>query len=75
MKRFKWIVEIEIDKHWVEDGFNITKDSIKDRVAHMVPFANSFEYSGKVLASPPEREIAKAQGYKTLKEYRKSLRR
>jgi len=63
MKTYKWIIEVEVDETWVEDGFNLTDDSAKELVANALPFAYGHEFSAKVIKSPTEQAIKKAQGY------------
>ena len=64
--KLKWTIEIGVDKRWVEDGFDITKDNIIDKLQTLLPYAYSNELSGKILKSPTRREIRTMQGYKTL---------
>ena len=63
LKRFKWIVEIEVDEKWVADGFDLTEDNIINRLQDMLPFAISDEISGKILKAPSKKAIRVAQGY------------
>lgn len=62
MARLKWTVEIEVDETWVADGFDLTPDNIKERVAEMLPHAYGSEFDAKVIKAPSKQSIAKAQG-------------
>jgi hypothetical protein len=63
MKRYKWTVEIFVDKSWVADGFNLTNERAKEMVAKALPFAYNGEFSARVIQRPDKKEIRKAQGY------------
>ena len=62
MKTFKWVVEFEVTKNWVEDGFNITEDRANDMIANALPYAYGSEYKATVIKSPSAKLIAKVQG-------------
>jgi hypothetical protein len=62
-KRFKWVVEIEVDEKWVADGFDLTNENITDRFQDMLPYATSNEVSGKILKAPSKKAIRVVQGY------------
>lgn len=68
----KWIVQIEVDKAWVADGFDLHAGNVHERMRQLLPHAFGYEMKAKVLAAPDERKIAKAQGYPTIKEYKKA---
>ena len=68
-KKFKWVVEIEVDEVWVADGFNLTEDRMHDIMCDALPFAYGFEIDTKVLDAPSNKRIAKAQGYKSVKDF------
>ena len=72
MKKYKWIIEITVDKTWVADGFNLTKDRVNDEVRKMLPYALGYEVSARVLASPPPFEIAKEQGYSSVRDMQRA---
>lgn len=67
--KFKWTIEIEVDETWVADGFDATDDRMHDMLAHHLPYAYGHELGAKVLTRPPDEAVAKAQGYRTVKEY------
>ena len=69
---FKWTVEIEIHKHWVEDGFDLTDERLHNVLAHALPYANGNELRGKVLCKPDDVDVAKAMGYKSVEAYVKA---
>ncbi len=66
MKRFKFVVEIEVDETWVADGFDINKENVKDRIGELLPFASEAEFDAKVLKAPARDSILKTQGYKVV---------
>lgn len=63
MKKFKWIVEFEVDETWVKDGFNLTKLIAQNMIVNELPYANPNEISAKILESPKADDILKTQGY------------
>lgn len=73
--RFKWIIEVEVDEMWVADGFELDDRRVEDIMMHTLPHAYSHEIGGRVISGPPEEEIARAQGFKSIEAYRKSNER
>jgi hypothetical protein len=71
-RKFTWTVKITVDETWVADGFDLTKDRLEQMIGHDLSYACSTEYSGKILKSPDDRFMAKAQGYKSAADYRAS---
>jgi len=69
--KLKWTVEFEVDKSWVEDGFDLTNEFAQNMIESALPFAYSDELSAKVISSPNEEEIAKIQGYENAAEMKK----
>jgi hypothetical protein len=63
MKTFKWVVEFEVTKTWVEDGFNIDEDRAQDMIANALPYAYGNELKAKVIKAPDEKLIKLTQGY------------
>lgn len=63
MRKFKWVVEITVDKTWVEDGFELTNDRANDMVRKEVAYAYGHEVSARVLSAPPQDEIKRVQGF------------
>jgi hypothetical protein len=74
MKFFKWTVEIEVSETWVEDGFDLTDDRAHSIMTHALPHAYGHEIRCKVVAHPPDQDVASAQGYKFVNDYRKERR-
>lgn len=70
-KKFKWVVELEVDETWVADGFDLTQRRADLLAQHILPHAYSFEVGMRVLEAPRDEEIAKAQGYKSVREFLK----
>jgi hypothetical protein len=65
IKPFKWVIEIEVDKVWVADGFDITENSFIAELLlkHWLTHAYGYEVKSKILSSPGKRRIKKMQGY------------
>lgn len=61
---FKWTVEIEVHRTWVEDGFDLSSDDeVHSMIANRLPHAYSSEIRGKVIEAPDPKAIRKVQGY------------
>lgn len=69
-KKFKWVVEFEVDEIWVGDGFDPDNDDMKQMLATRLPFADGSELKAKLLKRPSDTAIAKVQGYKNVSAYR-----
>jgi hypothetical protein len=61
MKTFKWVVEFEVTKNWVEDGFEINENKAQDMIANALPYAYGNELKATVIKSPDQKLIKKAQ--------------
>lgn len=61
-KRFKWVVEIWVDRLWVADGFDLTPECADDMLAGYLEYAYGSEIRAKVISSPDKNLIRKAQG-------------
>lgn len=61
---YKWTVEIQVHKTWVEDGFELTNERAHSMLARTLPYANNAELKAKVISSPDPDAIAREQGYK-----------
>jgi hypothetical protein len=69
MKKFKWVVEIEIDETWVADGYEAKADRVKDAILnYSLGYAYDHEVNVKVLKAPSKDRIKKAQGYPVKKK-------
>lgn len=62
-KKFRWVVEMEVDETWVADGFNLTNDRAQELMQQILPWSYSHETTAKVLEAPPIEEIMRVQGY------------
>lgn len=70
-KSFKWTatIEIEVDRTWVADGFDLTTERLDRMLGRMIE--NELSYAtpdevgarGIITAAPPREEIRAAQGY------------
>lgn len=69
-KTFKWVVEITIDETWVADGFDPDDQQMHNALQTALPYARSDEIHVHVKKRPADRDIAKAQGYQSIREYR-----
>jgi hypothetical protein len=47
----KWHVEIEVSEEWVENGFELTEDSVMEWLSNAYPFATEDEFSVRVSES------------------------
>ena len=64
-KKFKWVVQFEVDEIWVADGFDLTEDRALDMLSETLPFANiGTELNVKIIKAPDKNLILKTQGYK-----------
>lgn len=63
-QRIKWVIEVSVDKSWVADGFDFTKQRARDMVGHALPMANGNEYDARILAKPDPLTVRRIQGYK-----------
>lgn len=61
-KFYKWTVEIAIAETWVEDGFDITDESLHDMMCGVLGYATSTEIRCRVIKRPARQLINKAQG-------------
>lgn len=73
---FTWVVEIEVNPHWVADGFNLLSDEegrcekLEEAIlAKLLPFALSSEVQVTIRRSPSPSKIAEVQGFKDVNEY------
>lgn len=62
---FRWTAEIQVHETWVADGFNLTNERLQAMLERELGFAYSTELRAKVLSSPKEEAINKAQGYES----------
>ena len=62
-KKFKWVVEFEVDESWVADGFDLTNDRAHDMLCSTLPYAYGFELKARVLKAPELAHIMRKQGY------------
>ena len=60
---FKWVIEISVDKTWVEDGFEVDDDRATEMLGSQLRYAYGHEYSAKVLGRPSKKLIQHVQGY------------
>jgi hypothetical protein len=59
---FRWVVEIEVHKTWVEDGFNLDDDRAHGMLTRELSHAYGHEVRARVLSAPHKDDIAKTQG-------------
>jgi hypothetical protein len=62
-ERFTWTVAITVDKIWVEDGFNLTPERLKDMVQSDLDFATEDEIEVAILSATSPAAIRLIQGY------------
>lgn len=63
-KTFKWTVEFEVTRNWVEDGFELTDERAHEMLSNDLQYAYSHELGAKITKAPDPKEIRKVQGYK-----------
>lgn len=61
---FKWTIEIEVHKTWVEDGWTLDNEKAKEMVGSQLRYAYGHEYRAKVIKAPSKKSILKTQGGK-----------
>lgn len=62
-KWFKWTVEIQVEKSWVADGFELDKEKAHEMLTKILPSAYNTELKARVLTKPDKKMIRKVQGY------------
>lgn len=62
-KRFKWVVEFEVDASWVADGFEMTQERAKGMIEQELGYSSADETGARILKAPPPDAIRKVQGY------------
>ena len=71
MKKFKWVVEFEVDESWVADGYDPDDEQMKEMLAQRLSGAYNHEIDAKIIKRPTDKSIVKAQGYGTaVEEYK-----
>lgn len=74
-KKFKWIVEFQVDEVWVMDGFDFTDQRALDMLSHDLSYANiGTELDARVLLSPRAMSVAAKQGYTNANQVKKERR-
>ncbi len=68
-KFYKWTVEIEVAAEWVADGVDLTSTNMHDIMTGAFPHVYSHEIKCKTTSAPPNEEIAKEQGFPSVKEF------
>lgn len=66
---FYWILQVGIHKTWVADGVDFTDKKLHDILTHAFKHAYGHELSGSVLGRPPDKVVAEAMGFKSVKDY------
>lgn len=62
--KLKWLVEFEVARQWVADGFELTDERALDMLATALPFATiESELYAKVVTAPSPITIRNLQGY------------
>ncbi len=67
-KMLTWTVEFSVSDNWVADGFDLTDERALDMLTSDLRFAYSDELKAKVTKTPSKEQIAKLQGYKSVKD-------
>lgn len=72
MKKFKWTVEFSVDELWVVDGFDPDSTDFHEMICQALGDAYPSELGARLIKRPKDKDIAKAQGYTSIKKYRES---
>lgn len=68
---YYWILQVGIEKTWVADGLDFTENRLRDTIQRAYGHLHGYEIKAKILSRPPNVEIAKEMGFKTVGEYLK----
>ena len=60
-EKFTWIVEFEVDKIWVADGFDPSSNDFKDMLWNNLSYAYSHEIYARIVKAPERSQIQRAQ--------------
>lgn len=71
-KFYKWTVEIQIAAEWVADGADLTSSRMHDIMTNYYSHLYSSEIKTKTIKAPTNKELAKEQGYRSVKEFLKA---
>jgi len=71
-KKYKFVVEFCVSKNWIADGFNLTNEQAEDMLRNALSYAYEHEISAKVIKRPPLKEMANAQGFKSIAAMRRA---
>lgn len=70
---YTWTLKVSVSETWVEDGFEFGSDEeAHERFSSMLTHAHSHEYKVAVVGKPSDADVAKAQGFRTVREYLES---
>ncbi len=63
-KKFKWVIELEVDELWVADGYEARAEDIQEAIlSYSLGCARYDEVKVKILEAPTQKRVDKAQGY------------
>ena len=51
-KAYSWIVEFKVSKTWIEDGFDLTPEDVRQMIKHQLPYAEGSEVSARIIDEP-----------------------
>ena len=60
-KWFKWIVEFQVQRNWVEDGFDLDNETAKDMIENHLAYSVTDETRARVIKHPDSKAIKEAQ--------------
>lgn len=63
-KKFKWVVEFQVDESWIADGFEMTDEVAFEMLSNQLGFAHYDELRAKVIKKPTGKSIRRMQRYK-----------
>jgi hypothetical protein len=62
-RRFRWLIEVEVNEVWVADGFDFDEDRCDQVRENLIGYADPDEVQVRVVKTPSPVEIRQSQGY------------
>lgn len=70
-----WTFEIKVAECWVSDGFNPDADDVHAMLQNRLGYADGHEIQVRLVKDAPQKIVAQCQGYRSVKEMKKSHKR
>jgi hypothetical protein len=74
-QRFKFTIEFDVAEVWIADGFDLTDSRAQDLLRNALPWCYDSEVGARVIARPADEDMARAQGYASVEEWRRMNKR